>query len=119
MKKSHPQINMLVLCTQTIIPLLIFPSVYNYIQNEHIVNKQEKYKEKPGITFEVEYRHKSISKAVQKQPRNFFGMVPVARYFADVSSALRSSSPRLASTIAFFSSACLWIKAALFFIFSA
>lgn len=63
MKKSHPQINMLVLCTQTIIPLLIFPSVYNYIQNEHIVNKQEKYNEKPGITLKLNIG----TKAYQKQ----------------------------------------------------
>jgi hypothetical protein len=32
---------------------------------------------------------------------------------------LRSSSPRFASTIALFSSASLWMSAALFFIFSA
>lgn len=42
----------------------------------------------------------------------------MARYFAAVSSALRRSSPRLASIVALFSSAALWIKAILFFICS-
>ena len=50
-------------------------------------------------------------KTEKSQPKNilksFFGVVPVARYLAAISSALRRSSPRLASTIAFFSSASL------------
>lgn len=44
---------------------------------------------------------------VQKQPRNFFGVFPVARYLAANSSALSNSSLRIASTAALFSSASL------------
>ncbi|MCE5166285.1 hypothetical protein HAX54_016949 [Datura stramonium] len=56
---------------------------------------------------------------LQKHPRSgFFGEAPVARYFAAISSALRRSSPHLASIIALFSSADLWSRAILFFIFS-
>lgn len=52
-------------------------------------------------------------------PSNFLGFCPVARYLAAMSSVLRICSPRLASTMAFFSSASLCIKASLFFNFSA
>ena len=54
----------------------------------------------------------------QKKPKIFFGAVPVALYFAAVSSALRRSSHFLASVNALFPSASLWIAAILFFNFS-
>lgn len=54
-----------------------------------------------------------------KQPKSLDGALPVARYLAAISSALRMSSLFLASTMAFLSSASLWIMAILFFIFSA
>jgi hypothetical protein len=54
-----------------------------------------------------------------KHPRRFFGAVPVVRYFAAISSASTISSPRKAMAVALFSSACLWMIAFLFFIFSA
>lgn len=55
---------------------------------------------------------------LQKHPSSFLGAVPVARYLAAISSALRRSSPRLASMIALFSSASLWMIATLFFMVS-
>lgn len=54
-----------------------------------------------------------------RHPQAFGGAWPVARNFAAISSALSISSPRLASTMALFSSACLWTSATLFLIFSA
>ena len=76
--------------------------------------------------FHTKYTHRSLIKlnanakhnTLLEATKSFFGTLPVARCLAVVST-LRSSSPRIALTAALFSSACLWIKATLFFIFSA
>lgn len=84
----------------------------------HLKKQRKPKKENLQMQLQTILSNQNWSFQLQKHPRSFFGALPVARYFAAVSSALRRSSPCLASIIALFSSAALWIRASLFFIFS-